>query len=197
MTKGLETRTAILHAGVETAYQVGLGGLTIGELARSTGLSKSGLFAHFGSKQSLQLQVLAQAREEFAAGVLRPAILESRGEPRARAVFENWLDYALRRVPGACLFVKAMSEFEEQVGPVHDQLLRDHRDLYDSLAQIFRTGVDEGHFAGGLDPMQFAFDLDGIMLVAYQWVRLVGPADAEARARHAFEALLSVARPPT
>jgi AcrR family transcriptional regulator len=195
--KGAETRTAILHVGVETAYRVGLGGLTIGELARSTGLSKSGLFAHFRSKETLQLAVLGQARDEFITDVLRPAISRPRGEARVRALFENWLDCGLRRRPGGCLFVKALSEFEEQAGPVHDQLVRDHRDLYDSIAQIFRTGVTEGQFGADLDPMQFAFDLDGIMLVTYHWLQLISPGDAEARARRAFATLLDAARRPS
>jgi AcrR family transcriptional regulator len=197
VSKGAETRTAILHAGVETAYKVGLGGLTIGELARSTGLSKSGLFAHFRSKESLQLEVIGQAREEFIAGVLRPAIAQPRGEARVRALFENWLDCVLRRRPGGCLFVKALSEFEKQPGPVHDQLVQGHRDLYDSIAQIARTAVAEGQFDPDLDPMQFAFDLDGVMLVAYHWLQLIDADDAETRARRTFEALLAAARRPT
>ncbi|MGW5362912.1 TetR/AcrR family transcriptional regulator [Actinopolymorpha pittospori] len=197
MSKGAETRTAILHVGVETAYRVGLGGLTIGELARSTGLSKSGLFAHFRSKESLQLEVLKQARNEFIASVIQPAILTPRGEPRVRALFENWLDCVLRRMPGACLFVKALSEFEEQSGPVRDQLFQDHRDLYDSLALSVQTGVTEGQFGADLDPMQFAFDLDGIMLVCYHWLQLIDADDAEARARRAFETLLDAARRPS
>lgn len=197
MSKGAETRTAILHAGVETAYKVGLGGLTIGELARSTGLSKSGLFAHFQSKETLQLEVIGQAREEFIANVLRPALSGPRGEVRVRALFENWLACVLHQSPGGCLFVKALSEFEEQPGPVRDQLVRGHRDLYDSIAQIVRTAVAEGQFDPELDPMQFAFDLDGIMLVSYHWLQLIAADDAEARARRAFATLVDAARRPT
>jgi AcrR family transcriptional regulator len=197
VSKGAETRTAILHVGVQTAYKVGLGGLTIGELARSTGLSKSGLFAHFQSKESLQLEVIGQAREEFTASVVRPAISGPRGEVRVRALFENWLDCVLRQLPGGCLFVKALSEFEEQPGPVRDQLVQGHRDLYDSIAQIARTAVAEGQFDPDLDPMQFAFDLDGIMLVTYHWLQLIDAEDAEARARGAFETLLEAARRPS
>jgi AcrR family transcriptional regulator len=184
----------ILHQGVETAYQVGLGGLTIGELARATGLSKSGLFAHFRSKEALQLEVLGQAREEFTAQVVAPAVRVARGEPRVRALFENWLNCGLSRAPGGCLFVKSLTEFEEQSSPVRDQLFQDHRDLYDSIAQIFRTGISEGDFREDADPMQFAFDLDGVMLASYYWFRIVGADDAAARARHAFESLLDTVR---
>ncbi|GAB3925562.1 TetR family transcriptional regulator [Microlunatus endophyticus] len=194
MAKGEETRDAILHQGVETAYRVGLGGLTIGELARSTELSKSGLFAHFRSKESLQLQVLARAREEFVATVLRPAVRVPRGEQRVRALFDNWLYSGVHRTAGVCLYVKALSEFEEQTGAVRDQVLQGHRDLYDSVSQIFRTGISEGQFRSDADPMQFAFELNGLLLAAYNWVRVVGPEDAERRARHYFETLLETAR---
>ncbi|QDP97190.1 TetR/AcrR family transcriptional regulator [Microlunatus elymi] len=194
MSKGAETKSAILHHGVETAYRVGLGRLTIGELARSTGLSKSGLYAHFGSIQSLQLEVLGRAREEFTDSVIRPAVAAPRGEPRVRELFARWADRGLRRAPGCCLFVKAITEFEEQSGPVHDQLIQDHRDLYDSIAQIFRTGITEGHFRDDADPMQFAFALDGVMFAGYHWLPVYGATETEARSRRAFEALLDAVR---
>lgn len=194
VAKGEETRGVILHQGVETAYKVGLGGLTIGELARTTGLSKSGLFAHFRSKQSLQLQVLAQAREEFVDSVLRPAVRAPRGEQRVRGLFENWLYSGVHRTAGVCLYVKALNEFEEQTGAVRDQLLQGHRDLYDSICQIFRTAISEGQFRADADPMQFAYELNGLLLAAYNWVRIVDAADAELRARRAFETLLDAAR---
>ncbi|HMG29602.1 MAG TPA: TetR/AcrR family transcriptional regulator [Jiangellaceae bacterium] len=194
MSKGALTRQAILHHGVEVAYRVGLGGLSIGTLATGTGMSKSGLFAHFGSKESLQLEVLAQARAEFVDTVVRPALAMPRGEPRVRALFEQWLACGRARMPGGCLFVKAATEFDEQDGPVRDQLVRDHRDLYDSIAQIFRTGIAEGHFRADADPDQFAADLDGVMLAYYHANRLLDDPAAEARARNAVEALLNSAR---
>ncbi|HEX6578441.1 MAG TPA: TetR/AcrR family transcriptional regulator [Jiangellaceae bacterium] len=194
MSKGALTRQAILDHGVEVAYHVGLGGLSIGTLAAGTGMSKSGLFAHFGSKESLQLDVLAHARAEFVETVIRPALAKPRGEPRVRALFEHWLACGRARLPGGCLFVKAATEFDEQAGPVRDQLVRDHRDLYESIAQIFRTGVSEGHFRADADPEQFAADLDGVMLAYYHNNRLLDDPAAETRARNAFEALLSAAR---
>lgn len=194
MSKGDETRAAILHRGVATAFRVGLGGLTIGELARDTGLSKSGLYAHFGSKEALQLEVLGRARAEFIDAVLRPAVAAPRGEPRVRELFERWRDNGWRRVPGCCLFVKALNEFESQDGAVHDQLVQDHRDLYDSVAQIFRTGVTEGQFRPDADPMQLAFDLAGIMFAGYHWLPVVGSTDVVDRSQIAFEALLDSVR---
>lgn len=194
MSKGTETRQAILHEGVETAHRVGLGGLTIGALASTTGLSKSGLFAHFKSKESLQLEVLAQARAEFIDMVVRPALATKRGEPRVRELFERWVECGRTRMPGGCLFVKAATELDEQRGPVRDQVMQDHRDLYDSIAQIFSTGITEGQFRPDADPVQFASDLNGVMLAFYHAHRLMEDPQAEARARRSFETLLDAAR---
>jgi AcrR family transcriptional regulator len=194
MSKGAATREAILHRGVETAARVGLSGLTIGELAAATGMSKSGLYAHVKSKESLQLQVLAQARQEFIDAVIHPALSEPRGEPRIRALFEHWLVCGRTRMPGGCLFVKAAAEYDDRPGPVRDQLVRDHTDLMESIAQMFSTGISEGHFTADADPGQFANDLHGVMLTYYHAFRLLDDPVADERARHAFEALLDVAR---
>lgn len=194
MTKGAATKQAILHQGVEAAYRVGLSGLTIGELAGATGISKSGLYAHFRSKEALQLAVLARARAEFTDTVIRPALAAPRGEPRVRELFERWLECGRLRLPGGCLFVKASTELDEQQGPVRDQLARDHKDLYETIAQIFRTGIAERHFREDADPDQFAVDLDGVMLAFYHWHRLLNDPLAETRARRSFGALLAAAR---
>ncbi|WP_454041818.1 TetR/AcrR family transcriptional regulator [Cellulosimicrobium sp. Marseille-Q8652] len=195
MTKGDETRQAILHRGVETAYRVGLSGLTIGELARSTGMSKSGLYAHFRSKEALQLAVLERARSEFVESVVLPALRTPRGERRLRTLFDRWVLCDLAQQPGGCLFVKAATELAAQAGPVRDQLVRDHQDLYDAIAQVYRTCVDDG-FRGDVDPQQVASDLYGIMLALHHAHAFMGDAAAEGRARSAFESLLDAARAP-
>lgn len=194
VSKGAATRQAILDSAVAAAYRVGLGGLTIGELAAATGMSKSGLYAHFGSKTSLQLAVLGVARERFVDRVVRPALAAPRGEPRLRALFESWVAAGLEREPGCALFVKASAELDEQDGAVRDALAADHRDLFASIAQVVRTGIDEGHLSADTDPDQFATDLDGIMLALYHAHRLLRDPQAEARARRAFENLLDAAR---
>jgi AcrR family transcriptional regulator len=169
--------------------------LTIGSLAARVELSKSGLFAHFKSKESLQLQVLERARDRFIEEVVRPALKAPRGERRVRALFERWL--AVSRAGGSeCLFVSASAEFDDQPGPVRDQLVRDHRDLAESVAQMFRTAVAEGEFHADADPDQFAYDLHSTMLGYFHAHRLLDEPKAEARARHAFETLLAAARAP-
>ncbi|MBD5785928.1 TetR/AcrR family transcriptional regulator [Cellulosimicrobium terreum] len=196
MSKGDETRQVILHRGVEAAYRVGLSGLTIGELARATGLSKSGLYAHFQSKESLQLAVLEQARSEFIDSVVAPALRTSRGEPRLRELFERWLLCDLHQQPGGCLFVKAATELSARTGPVRDQLVRDHQDLYDAVAQVYRTCVATGGFRDDVEPEQLASDLYGVMLALNHAHVLMGDPRAEERARRSFEALLDAARTP-
>lgn len=192
MGKGELTRTTILDNAVELAASIGLGGLTIGALATRTEMSKSGLFAHFHSKETLQLQVLAHARTLFTDLVIRPALTAPRGEPRVRELFERWA--ASDRIPGGCLFVKAATEFDDQPGPVRNELVRDHRDLLDTVAQVCRTAIAEGHFRPDVDPEQFAHDLYGILSVYYLTHRLLDDPNAEKRTRHAFETLLAAAR---
>jgi AcrR family transcriptional regulator len=191
--KGEATKQAVLDHAVEVASRIGLSGLTIGTLANRAELSKSGLFAHFRSKEQLQLQVLAFARESFTALVIQPALSAPRGEKRLRTLFEAWLVTGRDSAPG-CLFVSAATEFDDQPGAVREQLVRDHQDLMESLALMFRTGISEGQFRPDADPDQFAHDLHGVMLQYFHAVRLIRDPQAEARTRHAFETLLNNAR---
>ncbi len=195
MTKGSDTRQTIVRHGVDAAYRVGVGGLSIGHLATALGMSKSGLFAHFQSKEILQIEVLREARAQFVGNVVQPALAAQRGEPRVRELADRWLTCGTQRQPGGCLFVKAATELDEQEGPVRDQLVRDHRELYATIARIFRGGVSEGHFDADVDPTQFAADLYGIMLAFYHANRLFEDEHAEARARCALESLLDASRP--
>lgn len=189
MDKGEQTRDAILDTAVEVAFSVGLGGLTIGALAARREMSKSGLFAHFRSKEALQLAVLDRARETFVDQVVRPALLSPRGEPRVRELFERWL--AADRTPGCCLFVKAATEFDNQPGPLRDRIAQDHQDMLDTIAQVCRSGVSAGHVRADADPEQFAHDLYGVMLVFYLKHRLLADQAAETRTRAAFESLFT------
>jgi AcrR family transcriptional regulator len=197
MSKGNETRQAVLDEAARAASRVGLGGLTIGSLAATTELSKSGLFAHFQSKEALQLQLLDHTRTRFIDLVVRPALAAPRGEPRVRELFSRWLAWDADALPGGCLFIAASAEFDAQPGPVRDRLAQDQRDWMDTMAQVFRTGIVEGHFRPDADPDQFAYDLHGVMLAFHHASRLLGDPDAAARATRAFEALLVAARQPT
>jgi len=192
MGKGDDTRLVVLDQAVELVRQVGLNGLTIGTLAEKTELSKSGLFAHFRSKEALQLAVLEHARSRFEAMVMRPAVRAPRGEPRVREMFDLWLWWDA--LPGGCPFIAVSSEVDDQPGVVRDMVVRDQRDLFDAIVTIFRTGITEGHFRPDADPEQFAQDVYGVILARHHTLRLLGDNHAESRARRAFEVLLADAR---
>ena len=191
MSKGDDTRNDILTTAGTLGAQVGLGGLTIGMLADRTEMSKSGLFAHFGSKESLQLQTHGYNVERFTAEVIRPALRAPRGEPRVRALFERWLTWAER--PGGCPMLAASFEFDDQPCPMRERLVRDQRDWFDTIAMVFSSGITEGHFRDDADPRQFAHDLEGLMLAFHLTSRLLDDPQAAARTRHGLDALLAAA----
>ncbi len=195
MSKGAETRRDILERAAGLASQVGLEGLTIGRLADELELSKSGLFAHFRSKEALQVETLRFAAELFVDRVVRPALKEPRGEPRVRALFERWLDWAKANpLPGGCVFVAASTEMDDREGPARDELVRQQSDWLELIANVARTAIREGDFRADGDPEQLAYELHGVMLAYHHTSRLLRDPVAEARARRAFEALLENVR---
>jgi AcrR family transcriptional regulator len=197
MGKGDERRQLILERAAQTASRLGLEGLTIGRLASDLGLSKSGLFAHFQSKEALQVQTLRHAAELFVDRVVRPALKAPRGERRLRALFERWLVWAEADVlKGGCLFVAAATELDDQDGPARDELVRQQRDWLELIANVARTGIAEGDFRPGLDGEQLAYELYGVMLAYHHARRLLRDPRAPQRARDAFDALVEAARSP-
>jgi AcrR family transcriptional regulator len=193
--KGELTRQAILDQAVDLARRVGLGGLTIGGLAEDLKLSKSGLFAHFRSKEALQVQVLEEASARFVDTVIRPALAEKRGEPRIRALFGRWLR-STSESSGGCLFVAAAAELDDQMGPPRERLVQLQKDWLDVLAGAARIAIAEGHFRKDVDVEQFAHDLYGIALAYHHAFRLLKDPRAKERAERSFEALVHAARPP-
>ena len=194
MSKGVETRDAVLREALAQSSRVGLRGITIGSLADSMGMSKSGLFAHFGSKEGLQSAVMDYAADWFTQLVIRPALKEPRGEPRLRRLFERWLgwggyaDYAL---PGGCIFVAVASEFDDAPqGAVRTKVVQTERDLLDTIETIVRGGIADGQFREDADPAGFAHDLLSIVLGYNFSARLMRDEAATARAHDAFERLL-------
>jgi AcrR family transcriptional regulator len=195
MTKGEETRRAILERAAHLASLEGLRGLTIGGLAGELSLSKSGLFSHFRSKEALQVETLRFTAQLFVDRVVRPALKAPRGEARVRAIFEGWLEWAGADVlEGGCLFVAAASELDDSEGPVRDELVQQQRDWLELIANVCRTAVAEGHFRNDLDAEQFAHDLHGVMLAYHHARRLLRNPRAERLGRGGFEALVRAAR---
>ena len=196
MSKGEATRAAILEAATGLSVRVGLHGLSIGALASALGMSKSGVFAHFKSKEALQVAVLDDAADRFVQEVVRPALRAPRGEPRLRALFEAWVGwFDARHARGdGCPFTVASFELDAQEGPPRDRLLAQQRDLLELIAGIARVGVVEGQLRADLDTEQLAFEMHAIVLEYHHAVRLMGEVRAPVRARTAFERLLADAR---
>jgi len=197
MGRGAETRQVILGRAAQMASRLGLQGLTIGGLAEDLELSKSGLFAHFQSKEALQVETLRFAAQLFIDNVIRPALKARRGEPRVRALFERWLEWARAFIrEGGCLFVAAATELDDREGPARQELVRQQKDWRELLSSVARGAVTEGHFRSKLDTEQFAHDMHGVMLAYHHSRRLLRDPRAEERARRAFEALVVGARSP-
>jgi AcrR family transcriptional regulator len=195
VSKGAETRERILDQAVRLASRDGLEGLTIGSLSTELGLSKSGLFAHFGSKDELQLQVLQAAVGRFEQTVIRPAITAPRGEPRIQAFFANWLAWEDDpAMPGGCLLIAASVELDDRPGAQRDFLVQAHQDRFRFMTKAARLAVEAGHFRTDLDPGQVAFEINAIVLGYHHAKRLLEDDRAGARARAAFARLLADSR---
>ncbi len=194
MRKGELTRTAILDEALQVASRSGFTGLSVGGLAEQTGMSKSGLFAHFGSMDQLQLQLLQRARERFVDSVVRPALSAPRGEQRVRAVFDSWLRWSNDVLDGGCIFVAAAAELDDRPGELRDALVLAERDWLELLATVAGTAVTEGAFASDLDTDQFAFEVHSLMLGHHHASRLMNDPRALAMTRRSFESIISAAR---
>ncbi|HUJ77167.1 MAG TPA: TetR/AcrR family transcriptional regulator [bacterium] len=195
MSKGESTRERIVSRALRWASRDGLTGLSIGGLAQDLGLSKSGLFAHFGSKEELQVEVLQAAASRFVDQVVRDAIRAPRGRPRVERMFENWLRWSsLPELPGGCPMVAASTELDDHEGRARDELAGMEMQKLATLAKAARLAVAEGHFRPDLDCEQFAFEEIGILLAFHQAQRLHRHPQAEARARAAFSRLLADAQ---
>jgi AcrR family transcriptional regulator len=196
MKKGDRTRTLILNDALAVAGEVGLEGLSIGALAGRLGLSKSGLFAHFGSKEDLQLATLRHSQERFERTVFRPALALPRGLPRLRALVENWLGWIARTErPGGCVILAASVEYDDRPGPVREALVAGQRELRGALAKAVRLAIEEGHLLPDTDPWQVVFELLGIVLAVHHDRGLLDDPRALDRARKAFDRLVAAHAP--
>ena len=195
MSKGNETRNRIVETALRAASMDGLEGITLGKVAADVGMSKSGLFAHFDSKEALQVDVLSAAAEKFTDVVVAPALAAPRGEPRLRALFERWLEWEQHEsLPGGCVFMHAAAELDDRPGPARESLVEQQRKWLDTLAKAVRMTIDAGHFRADVDPTLFAFQLYGIVLSYYHSARLFRDPDAKSNAVAAFESLVVSSR---
>jgi len=189
-TKGATTREAILARSYALACVNGLEGLTIGGVAEQVGMSKSGVFAHFGSREDLQLATLDLGGELFIRDVLLPALKHKRGLPRLRAIYANWSEWVRHEDDGGCLFLAAASEYDDRPGPIRDRVIQQEADWREQLARAVQLAVDAGELAADTDPVQMAFEIYAIALAVHHDAGLTGYDDAAARGFRAFERLI-------
>jgi AcrR family transcriptional regulator len=195
MSKGAATKDRIIESALRTASVEGLEGISLGRLATDVGMSKSGLFAHFASKEELQLDVLEAAAARFMDVVVQPAMQAPRGEPRVRSLFEHWLVWERHEsLPGGCVFMHAAAELDDRPGPARDALVQWQQQWLDALAKAARIAIDAGHFRADVDPALFAFQQLGLVMGYYHARRLLGDPRAEQHVRQAFDALVAAAR---
>lgn len=198
--KGETTRNSILERAVDLASLEGLEGLTIGRLAEGLGMSKSGLFAHFGSKEELQLATLKAASERFIEEIFRPALKVDRGYPRLMAICRGWISYLKRGVfEGGCFFAAASFEFDGKPGAVRDAIASSMNDWIGALEKAIRMAQDEGHLDTEVDPAQLAFELNALFFGANFAYKLRDDKKALDRAMIAIEHRLEALRttPPS
>ena len=192
-SKGEETRSAILKAALKHASTEGFEAITIGSLAEKTGMSKSGLFAHFGSKEELQIATLDEAIRRFNEVTILPALSAPRGLKRLNAMCDNWLMWTTRCDLTGCPMMTAITEFDDRPGAVRDALLKHMQRMQDSLVKSIQMTVDTGEFAADTDPEQLAFEFFGILASCYRSRNLFRSEDANVRARKAFDRLFASA----
>jgi AcrR family transcriptional regulator len=188
--KGAITRDLILDRAYAIACRQGLEGLSIGELALAVGMSKSGVFAHFGSREDLQLAVLDSGGRRFGENVLIPALRLPRGLARLRAITEFWFDWVRDNRQG-CLIMGAVSEYDSRPGRLHDAVAALIRHWREATARAASMAVEAGELPAGTDAEQVSFEIFGIALALHQDIRLFDPERARAQAERAVERLLA------
>jgi AcrR family transcriptional regulator len=160
-------------------------------LAEVTGMSKSGVFAHFGSREELQISVVREYHRKFEEEVFRPALALPRGLPRLRTLFDNWVRRVSVEIDSGCIYISGAVEFDDRPGPVRDALVTMVQTWQQALDRAIRAAVDEGHLRADTDVGQLLFEIHGLILALHHDARFLRHAGAETRARAAFERLVA------
>ena len=192
--KGEQTRAAILEAALELAARQGLEGLTIGTLAERMNMSKSGVFAHFGSREDLQISVLKEYERRFVDEVLVPSLRERRGLARLEAIFARWLELTPIEAARGCIWISGAAEYDDRPGAVRDELVAMVRSWHRELARALQQAIDSGELEHDTDISEMIFDLYGIILVLHHDARLLGNEGAPERARRALARIIAAHR---
>ena len=192
MQKGLQTRAAILDAALGLASHMGLEGLSIGALAEVTRMSKSGVFAHFGSREELQIAVIREYHTRFEDEVFFPAVREPRGLPRLRALFERWVKRVSVEVDSGCIYISGAVEFDDRPGPVRDALAAMVRSWQSALDRAIRLSIEAGHLRADTDSLQMLFEIHGLILALHHDARFLRLPGAVDRCRAGFDRIVNL-----
>ena len=188
--KGQQTKQAIVDAALGLAAQIGLEGLSIGAVAEVTQMSKSGVFAHFGSREELQISVIREYYARFSEEVFTPAMNEPRGLPRVRALFTHWMNLVAQEIQSGCIFISGAVEFDDRPGPVRDALASSVKTWLAALYRAVVLAKQEGHLLGDADEVQMAFEIHGLILALHYEARFLQLPGAVERANKGFENIL-------
>ena len=190
LAKGQQTKTAIVDAALQMAAQVGLEGLSIGALAEAMQMSKSGVFAHFGSREELQISVVREYYARFESEVFHSALALQRGLPRVRAMFENWMRYTSAELDSGCIFISGAVEFDDRPGAVRDALAEAVDAWIGAMTRAVAQACEEGHLAAGADPRQISFEIHALILALHYEARFMRRPGSLGRARQGFVNIL-------
>jgi AcrR family transcriptional regulator len=190
LQKGQQTRAAILDAALGLASHMGLEGLSIGALADMMHMSKSGVFAHFGSREELQISVIREYHARFEDEVFHPSMNEARGLPRLRGLFERWIKRVSLEIDSGCIYISGAVEFDDRPGPVRDALAEMVVTWHRALERAIRIAVEEGHLRPDTEPEQMLFEIHGLILALHHDARFLRIPGAPERARMGFERIV-------
>src|SRR6478752_3688472 len=190
MQKGQQTKAAIVDAALGLSTQIGLEGLSIGALAEVTQMSKSGVFAHFGSREELQISVIREYHTRFEEEVFYPAMREPRGLPRLRALFANWMKRTSVEIDSGCIYISGAVEFDDRPGPVRDALAWSVQTWHEAMKRAIAIAKDEGHLDRATDEEQMLFEVHGLILALHYEARFLKNPGSIARAHAGFENIL-------
>jgi AcrR family transcriptional regulator len=190
LQKGQQTKAAIVDAALGLATQIGLEGLSIGALAEVMQMSKSGVFAHFGSREELQISVVREYHTRFEEEVFYPAIGAPRGLPRLRALFDNWMKRTSVEIDSGCIYISGAVEFDDRPGPVRDALASSVNTWLTAMRRAIEIAVEEGHLRAETDAAQMGFEIHALILALHYEARFLRSPDSVRRSLTAFEGIV-------
>lgn len=197
MRKGEQTRAAILDVALELASRNGLEGLTIGLLADRMNMSKSGVFAHFGSREDLQMEVLKLYHHRFEQEVFFPSVKEARGLPRLESMFARWVKRVSVEIASGCIYISGAVEYDDRPGPIREALVAMVRAWQGALLRAVQQSIDVGALQAGTDPNQLVYEMYGLILALHHDARFLRVPGALERANRGFVRLIENYRNPT